>query len=263
MELIHILRELSRRRRWVVAGVLVAIVVVIGIALRSHSTSQWTASDQMFIDSSKSAIPDVGQALDPLVPRAGIYAEIMISPAVLDLIGQAAGVPADQITATGAADSTGARPVHGATVLSSGGYQIQLADPSPDQPLIAVTAQASTGEKALALANGAALGLTRYLDGLAASENVPTKRRIGVRQLGQPSVGEVTGGSSKFLVLAIFVLFVVGWCGLIILAVRFAEGWRQSAGSVPHGPLPATEPTNGVPSNLSYQERGAPVGNDV
>jgi uncharacterized protein involved in exopolysaccharide biosynthesis len=97
LQVIVILKELSRRRRWVALGVAFAALVVVGIAKEAPARVQWVATKQIVIDSSHSAVPDSSRGLVPLIPRAGIYAQLMTNPSVLDLIGKSAGIPGSQI----------------------------------------------------------------------------------------------------------------------------------------------------------------------
>jgi hypothetical protein len=175
------------------------------------------------------------------------------------LIGSAAGIPSDQITAIGAPDSTGTRPVFPATVASAGGYKLDFEIPSPTQPLVSITATASTRAKAVALANGAATGLGEYLNGLAADQAVPTKKRIDIRELGGATVSSAQSGFSKTTLVPIYLVLLTFWCGMIIFAVRFAEAWRRS-GEEPTAGL-AVQPHQPVVHAVNY-DRPAPESYD-
>ncbi len=232
MELILALRELMRRKWLVVLGALLSAVAVAGIAHMKPVKTSWSASEQLLVDdANSSALPDSARILDPLVPRAGIYAEIVTTPELMGLISKAAGIPEDQITAVGAPDDNGNSPVFNATAPSPGAYKLQFATPSPTQPLVTVTGTATTRAAAVALANGAAAGLSNYLNQLATTSNIPARRRIEIRQLGGASVVSTTTGISKSELVPIYLLILIAWCLFIVLGTRFAEAWRRSAPS--------------------------------
>lgn len=246
MQFILIIRELSRRRIRVAVGLVLAAAFSLYIVHSNPVKVSWSATEQIFVDSDVSAIPNATRALDPLVPRAGIYADIMTTPSVMQLISKAMGVPADQITAIGAPDSTGQSPIHPATVPSRERYKLQFAIPSPTQPLVTITGTSTNGDKAIALANAAATGLTQYLDGLAGSENLAQTKRIDIRELGGPTAASTETGLRKTMIAPLFLFLSGAWCLAIIVGIRFVEAWRRSAqprGKPAAGDQPAVRPT--------------------
>ena len=116
MKLIPFLKELSRHKRWVVLGPVLAALIVVGIAKKAPSAPRYTATKQVLVDSTDSSVPDASKNLATLIPRAGIYAQIMTNAGVMDLIGNAAGIPGDEIAATGPANTFGQTASHPATV---------------------------------------------------------------------------------------------------------------------------------------------------
>ena len=264
MKLIPILKELSRRKRWLALGPVFAALIVVGVAKKIPSQVQWTATKEVLVDSTDSSVPDASKDMYELVYRAGIYAEIMTDPGVLDLIGKAAGVPGDEISATGPGNSVGQSAVHPATVASPGGYFLQLTLPNQTrQPIISIAAGGTTSQKAVALANGAAVGLSEYVNQLATSYHVGTSRRITVRDLGAPDVSSATSGIPKALLPAIFLIGIGGWCVLIIFAVRFRESWRTSDGSIGSPFPPDLEAGLRIPSAPQSETNPTPVAADM
>lgn len=227
MRLIPILKELSRRKRWVAFAPVFALLIVVGIAKKEPSTQVYTASKQMLVDTTDSSVSNASKNIELLSVRAGIYAQIMTNAGVMNLIGQAAGIPGDEITSTGPANTVGQSATHLATVPSAGGYALTMSLPDPQtEPIIAITSLATTSAKATALANGAGLGLTDYISHLATAYGVPAKDSISIRDLGAPSVSVVTSGIAKPLLPVIFLIGVSVWCVLVLFGSRFAQGWR-------------------------------------
>jgi Chain length determinant protein len=239
MKLIPLLKELSRHKRWVVIGPILAALIVVAIAKKAPSAPRYTATEQILVDSTDSSVPDASKNLATLIPRAGIYAQIMTNAGVMDLIGKAAGIPGDEIAASGPANTFGQTASHPATVASGGDYALALTLPnSAQQPIISIAATATTRAKAIALANGGATGLNEYVNQLASTYAVPAKHRITIRGLGAPSVSVADAGIPKLLLPLIFLFGVAAWCMLVIFVARFIRAWRTSDSAISH-PFPS------------------------
>lgn len=229
MKLIPFLKDLARHKRWVALAPVFAALILVGIAKKLPSKEQYTATKQVLVDSASSAVPDASKNLAQLVPRAGMFAQIMTNTDVMNLIGKAAGIPGDEIAASGPANTFGQSATHPATVASAGGYALSLTQPNASlQPIISITAQATTRAKAAALAQGGALGLTQYVNELAKTYNVSANHRVSIRDLGAPSVSNASSGIPKAALPIVFLLSVAGWCVLVVFAVRFIRAWRTS-----------------------------------
>lgn len=239
MQFVSSLKEMSRRRLWVAAGVILALMLAVLVVFQVHSifppvlksrvTTVWVANTQVLVDAQSSAIANLNQGLDPLVPRAGVYANLMTSEALVNAIAQAAKIPASEISVAGPIGTNGQRPQHGATSLAPQtppGYSLQL-NTDETQPLIRITAQAPTSQTAAALANGAATGLTTYVTQLETAQQVPPKHRVDLRQLGQPAPSATASGIAPALFIPIYIVLLTLWCMLVLFASRFAEAWRQ------------------------------------
>ena len=110
MEFALILRELFRHRLALAVGVVVALMAAVlsvyhldGFSLKPRSLLHSSASTTVFVDMPASVLGD-RPALEPLQQRASAYANFMPSPAFLNLVGQRAGIPGDQIYAAGPLD---------------------------------------------------------------------------------------------------------------------------------------------------------------
>jgi len=55
------------------------------------------AYTEALVDSPRSFLGDFSQQVEPLVARSTVYANLMASPAIVELIGKYAGIPSNQI----------------------------------------------------------------------------------------------------------------------------------------------------------------------
>ena len=225
MQLVLILKELLRHRRWLAIGP-VFVAVVVGYAVHSLAppTVQWTAQGQMFVDSSSSAISNSWEAFDGLGTRAPVYANMMTSSVVLQYVAKASGIPADEIAVTGPVDDTGLRSGHAPTA-PGGPYSLTL-DVTIPQPIIRITAVAPTRQSALALANGAVQGLSQYVTHLATTENIPFARQIVIRDLGYPTALSEANGLTTMIIVPVAIAVFFVWCLLVLFGARFVETWK-------------------------------------
>jgi hypothetical protein len=238
MELVLSLKALWHRRRYVVAGLalscLLALFVVFDVHvfppnLKSRRHRVWVSTAQVLTDAERSAIGNLNQGFDPLVPRATVYANIMTSPALVQLIGQAARIPADEISVAGPIGTNGQRPQHGATAEAPGGvkYSLQL-DTDETQPIIRITAKAPTSRSALALANAAAAGLTSYVTQYEVAQAVPQRNRIDIRELGPAIESPSDTGIEPIYFVPIYLVLSIACCMLVLFVHRFRQSWRAA-----------------------------------
>jgi hypothetical protein len=237
------LRELSRRRRLLALGVLVAAIAAVlsvyrldGLALKSRSLQYSSASTQALVDASSSVLGNLSQASEDLSTRAAVYANFMASPAVLSLVGQQVGLSGDQIYAAGPVNANEPRVEQEPTALKRNveitgetvPYRLNFESQS-SLPTINIYAQAPTTPQAVALANAAVVGLQRYVTSLENEDKVPAASRITIRQLGPANGAVVDGGISKQLAVMVFVAIFLLWCVLMLVGPRFRGIWRESA----------------------------------
>ncbi len=245
MEFALVLRELARHWRALAVGVLVALVAATfsvyhlnGLKLKPRQLTHSSASTSVFVDTPSSVLGNLTPSFDPLQARATVYANFMASPEVLGLIGRKAGIPGDRIYAAGPVDSQVPRIVEEPTAVQrnveitgeTAPYRLNFNN-DPNLPTIGIFAQAPTTPQAILLANAAATSLSQYVRNLQEAGHVPAQARVVIRQLGQASGGVANGGISKTLAVMVFVGVLLAWCVLILLATRFREYWRASAGS--------------------------------
>ncbi len=95
-------------------------------------------------------------------------------------------------------------------------------------PIISVSTQAPEPEQASRLADAAFKALQEQLESVASTDNVPTDRRLVVRQLGPATAELETRGPAKAMAaIAAIVVFGMG-CAAILLFVALVGGWRAA-----------------------------------
>jgi hypothetical protein len=243
MEFALILRELSRRRLLLGAGVLIAALAAVfsvyrleGSKLVARSLQYSSASTEVLIDTPSSVLGNVTQSFEPLSARATVYANFMVSPAVLKVIGEQAGISGEQIYAAGPIPPDEPRIVLEPTALKRNVEITGETDPyrldfesQPSLPTITINSQAPTTTQAVALANGAAVGLQKYVTSLENTEGIKPHSRVRIRPLGSAHGAVVNGGVSKSLAAIVFVAVFLLWCVLLLAATRLRKAWRASA----------------------------------
>jgi hypothetical protein len=243
MEFALILRELSRHRRMLAVGVLIAAIAATlsvyrldGLGLKPRSLQYSSASTQVFVDTPSSILGNLSPTFEPLQARATVYANFMASPTFLNLVGQHAGIPGEQIYAAGPIDPSVPRVVQEPTAVQRNveitgettPYRLNF-NSDPNLPTIGIYAQAPNTRQAIALANASAVSLAQYVTSLQSAGHTPAQARVVIRRLGEAHGGVVNGGISKALAGMAFIGVFLVWCILVLLAGRFRATWRASA----------------------------------
>jgi hypothetical protein len=264
MEFALVLRELWGRKRTLLCGLLLAIVAATlsvyrldGFNLKPRGIEYSAASTQVLVDSTSSVLGNSSQIFDGPDARATVFANFMTSPAVLDLIGQKAGIPGNQIYAAGPVNPNVARVVQEPT---AGKRNVQVTgetDPfrlnlnaDPTLPIISIYSQAPTTAQAIALANGAVTGLQEYLTQVEDTDNIRESNRVVVHPLGAATGGVVDPGIRKSLAGMVFIAVSVLWCVLMLVGARFRQNWKASAAVYDAG-------------DVARREVGSPEADDV
>lgn len=244
------LRELSRLRAGLALSVLVAAIAalwsVAAITLlppRLHSRSLEMASayTQVMVDSSRSALFDLGMSTDDLqniTDRALLLGSLTTSPPVIADIAARVGVPADvlQVQAPRTPTQPRVTAVAGRSngpldlVRSTNQYRLDV-EADPVVPFLDIYAQAPTADAAGRLANGAVAALASYLQAIEASERTPPAERIELRQLGRAQGKVINGGIDVALALLTFFIVFSAGCLLSFAFARIKRGWRLQVDS--------------------------------
>lgn len=242
MELVKILRELSRRRRLV--GLVLGFSLLVGILLafkpglppQSRQYQVSLASADILIDTSDSqvvAIGGKGPDLPTLAGRANLIGNLMTGGPLKDAIAKQAGIGANRLAVVPPANvnTPGVVP---APVTPPGARGVADVDAtilslSTDEtlPILHVVAQAPSAETALKLSSATIVAVRQYLGSVAASQHIPAANQLVVRQFGAPVAQTATRGlPRRYALIATIVLALLG-CGAIVGGSWFARSWRQ------------------------------------
>lgn len=246
MELALVLRELWGRKRALLIGLLVSCFVTF-YALNSFDSllpPKWHSRALVYsaghavalVDWPTSAIGDGVENVEPLAQRATVYANLLASPAEVDVIGRYAGIPGDQIFAAGPLDDNLQRvqvepTAQKRNVQITGEampYRIDFTN-DVNLPTVDIWTQAPTSAQAVALASAAVKALRTYVSDIEAQQHMQRTYMVTVKEMGAPSVAVVNAGITKKLGGLVFVASFIGWCVLVLIAARVRAYWRASA----------------------------------
>lgn len=242
MELVKILRELSRRRRLVALvlgfSLLVGFLLAFkpGLPPQSRQYQVSLASTDILIDTSDSQVVAVGGKgpdLATLAGRANLIGNLMTGGPLKDAIAKGAGMSPDHLVVVPPANvNTPGVPPAPVTPPASHGLsdaEATVLNLSVDEtlPILHVVAQAPDAETARRLTAATIVALRGYLGSVAASQNIPAVDQLVVRKFGAPVAQTATRGlPRRFALIAAIMLALLG-CGAIIGGSWFARSWRQ------------------------------------
>ena len=216
-------RELWRDRRpWVVLGIVLSVAFVVYRAIGPQQL--WVARTQAFVDSNTSVVGDGFNPVYLLQPLAGLYPNILLSQAGLDAVARTSGISPNQVLAVNGGSESIAQHFS-LTSRPPAPYALEL-ETFDLAPVILIAGQASTPERAVALANGGVHGISLYLRSLGDTQQASNEAVI--RQLGTPVVSPPADGPTLLMLALTFILVVSVWCGLIRLVDRAREQWRKA-----------------------------------
>ena len=245
MELALVLRELRGRKRLLLVGLIVSAIAawyslynvdsLFPPRFEARALQYSAASATVFADWPTSFVGDSYQKVEPLVQRTMIYANLMASPGMVDLIGEYAHIPRDQIWAAGPVDPNVDQVTAEPTAQKRNVQVTGEAIPyklnfyvDPNLPLIDFYTQAPSSAQAIALANAAVRALTTYVKGLQDGQRIDRFLRVVIRQVGEPTAAVVDGGIRTKLGGAVFVAAFVAWCALVLIGMRLSAYWRAA-----------------------------------
>lgn len=281
MALVEIVRELWQRKLMVGLVVVLALAAAILSAYRfsvnppgleKRSLTVAAASSQILIDSPKSTLvagAEVGE-FATLATRAKIYGQYLSSLAAREEIAKIVGIPAQTISTSGpfspatgqqeyAAQPSGER----ADELLQEGAQNRLVFTAQEGvPILTVSAQAETTERAVALASASFQTLKEYIHNLQAGGE-PVRRGVTVRELGAPEGGTLGSSNNMILmVLAFLLVFGLG-CAAILVIPSFVARWRALSNldrpKTAPAPVQPVQPADPFDPRLEDDEPAEPV----
>jgi hypothetical protein len=242
LELVKILRELSRRKRLVALVLGVAFLTGFLLAFRpgippqSRQYKVWLASSDILVDTRDSQVVAVGGRapdLPTLAARANLVGNLMTSGPLKDAIAKKAGMPSRELTVVPPPNvsTPGIAPAPVKTPASRGvpDAEATILTLSTDEtlPILHVVAQAPTEERARRLSGATIVGLRRYLGSVAAAQHIRTAHQLVVRQFGAPLASVAIRGLPRRFALAATIILALLGCGAIVGGSWFIRSWRQ------------------------------------
>jgi hypothetical protein len=242
LELVKILRELSKRRRLVAlvlgASLLIGFLLAFkpGVPPQSRQYQVSLASADILIDTRESQVAAVGAKgpdLTTLAGRANLIGNLMTSGPLKDAIAKRAGIAPELLAVVPPANvnTPGVTPAPVKTPASAGIPDVDatILNLTVDEtlPILHVIAQAPDEGTARRLSSSTVVELRRYLGSVAAAQNIPAAHQLVVRQFGPPLAQTATRGlPRRYALIAMIVLSLLG-CGAIVGGSWFVRSWRQ------------------------------------
>lgn len=259
MAFVDTIRQLWQRKGLVAIVLVLAVFAAILTAyqvsisppgLHKRTLQVSAASSQILVDSPKSTLVSGGSTdtFAALATRAMIYGQYLSSLEARRQIAKKVGVPPATIATAGPySPETGqtayeSQPAgeRANELLKEGAVNRLVFTAQEGVPILSVSSQAPTTERAIALANASFQVLTDYVDSLEA-EDKPVSEGVTLRELGTPQGGTLGSSNGKILMaLAFLAVFGLG-CAAILIVPGFARRWRalddvdraHAAGSYP------------------------------
>ena len=235
MDIVMILRSLSRHRVLVSGALVLAVLAGVGVThkLPSFESRQYevgVASERILVDTPSSQVVNVApRGVGTVGVTANLLATLMIDGPVKSAIAAKAGLPPSKIVGT----TTAATVAGGATSAPSRTdytFSTQVVmDPSGNAlPIVEVDVHAPTGAGAERLINAVVAGLKDFLNSTAAREQVPNADRVQVDTVAASPATTEARGPSTLIGFACFAgVFLLG-CAAILGGQAFARGWRAA-----------------------------------
>lgn len=265
MELVRILRELSRRKR-LVALVLVGSLTVglllafkPGVPPQSRQYDVALAASNILVDNRHSQLAATrgsGAGLPTLSARANLLANLMTSGRLKEAIAKRAGLTPSELTVVLPANPASAEQAKVSQSVPDAKAKTLSVSVEEGLPIIDVAAQAPSVDTARLLAGGAVVALRQYLASVSASQDIGAARQLAVRQFGPPAVGLATRGLPRSTALIVALGLALLGCGAIVGGSWFVRMWRQLGEAESRGrgggeDLAAVSPAPAGPAALS------------
>lgn len=204
-------------------------------ALHPRETVFGVARADVLVDTQDSEIGDIEQATNgnsQLAAQLAVkYALYLQSDHVSALLGQAAGLHGQSISASGpftlllGRTNLSSKPTSSPSPIRiDNAYRLVL-DVDGERPMLAIYSQAPTVGDALAIADGARALLMQHVGGGRSTTGATAANTVVLRTLGPTVAGRVGGGARWQLMIFVFVLVLA--LGISLLAAR-RNRWRAS-----------------------------------
>jgi hypothetical protein len=282
MAFVEIAREIWQRK--LLVGLVFALALIAAIysayqinlfppSLKSRALSVSAASSQILIDSPRSTLVTGAEAgtLDGLATRAKIYGQYLSSLEARAEIAKRVGIPPQTISSFGPFSPASGGETYASQpsderaeeLLQEGAQNRLVFTAQEGVPILTVSAQAATADRAIALASASFETLQKYVRQLR-TDGKPVREGVIVRQLGAPEGGTL-GGSNNIILMVLAFLLVFGLgCAAILVVPNFIARWRalnRLDQRMPAPVQPVHDAGNGFepPRRLTKDEPGEPV----
>jgi hypothetical protein len=229
-----VLRELWRRKLWVLP--VIAVAAAAGVLVASRGFTVERASTDILVDTPRSQAVDIGTRgqqseaipqIDTLATRARLLGNLMASGSIERAIASRAGVSSDRLIVvpppdTEAADSADGLPE--AEGASKADATVLTVTTDSSLPILHVVAQAPNAATAQRLAHGAVAVLKAYLGSVAANDEVPEAQRLGVHEIGARQAVSSPGGPGMSAAFALAFSILALGCAVIVVLSRAVAG---------------------------------------
>jgi hypothetical protein len=281
MAFVEIARELWQRK--LLVGLVFALALIASIysayqvnlfppGVESRSLSVSAASSQILIDSPRSTLVTGAEAgtLDGLATRAKIYGQYLSSLEARAEIAKRVGIPPQSISSFGPFSPASGGETYASQpsderaeeLLQEGAQNRLVFTAQEGVPILTVSAQAATADRAIALASASFETLQKYVRQLR-TDGKPVREGVIVRQLGAPEGGTL-GGSNNIILMVLAFLLVFGLgCAAILVVPTFVARWRALNRADQRKPAPVQPVHNAGPGfeppRLAKDEPAEPV----
>ncbi len=239
MELVKVLRELSRRRKLVAVVLAFSLLVGLLMAFRpglpphSRQYNVSLASADILIDTRDSQVVSVtghSPGLLTLASRANLLGNLMTGGPLKDAIARQAGVDPELLVVIPPGAGTPSAPVETPAARQLSDAESTVLSLSTDEtlPILHVVAQAPNQETARRLSAGTIVELQKYLGSVAASQRIPAVQQLVVREFGAPVTGSARRGLPRRDALLTALALAVLGCASIIGVTWFRRSWKQA-----------------------------------
>jgi hypothetical protein len=245
MELLSPLRQLLRRRRVLLAGMLVCGALGIAASgylpvgpFASPERRSAVSTAEIQIDTVHPLAADLRASTATIAEQAAMLGERLGGDDTRGLIASRAGVRSRDLAVLSSRTMIIGRasPLARAAVEASGSVQTPvrlIVSTAPDTPIVSVLAAAPDRATATRLAAAAGPAL-RFL---IASAPDTVKKRLSVQPLSAPkTVTVVSGGPRPAIGLILALIGFIGWCWGAVIVSGLARIWREGVAADPFAP---------------------------
>jgi capsular polysaccharide biosynthesis protein len=241
VELVKILRELSRRK--VMVAVVLAIALIAGLLLafkpgvppKSRQYTVSLSSADILVDTNDSQVAAVsgrGPDLPTLASRANLIGNLMTGGPLKEAIAEAANVPAGKLVVvppsnplTPNVPSAPVKPPESREISDADSTILSLSTDA-SLPILHIEAQAPSPEQARELTLAAVEQVKEYVGTVVAAQNVPLAHQLVIRELGAPVAETATRGlPRRYAIFAFLGILLVG-CTAILIGAWFKRSWK-------------------------------------